>query len=333
MPALGLQNNEAPEADRPGPAVSVLVVSYNTREMTVGCLRSVFEQTEATPFELIVVDNASGDGSADAVEREFPMARLIRSAENLGFAKANNLAAKEATGDFLLLLNPDTVVLDHAIDRLMAFAAERSEAGIWGGRTLFPDGSLNPTSCWRFMSLWSLFAQAVGLTALWRDSEVFNPEGYGGWRRDSVREVELVTGCLLLIRRNLWNQLGGFDESFFMYGEEADLCYRARIMGVRPMMTPDAAIIHYDGASDRVLSAKVTKLLSGKVLFMKKHWPLPKRVAGVVLLELLVLVRMLGLSLMSVITGSRGRLSAAGEWRDVWLARGRWAQGYRPLAR
>jgi GT2 family glycosyltransferase len=335
MPASGLQNKncETPEADRRGPTVAILVVSYNTREMTLGCLRSVFEQARATPFELIVVDNASGDGSADAIEREFPRVRLIRSAENLGFAKANNLAAKEATGGLLLLLNPDTVVLDQAIDRLIAFAAERPEAGIWGGRTLFPDGSLNPTSCWRFMSLWSLFAQAVGLTALWRDSEVFNPEGYGGWRRDSVREVELVTGCLLLIRRDLWGKLGGFDESFFMYGEEADLCYRARTMGIRPMMTPNAAIIHYDGASDRVFSAKVTKLLSGKVLFMKKHWPLPKRVAGVVLLELLVLIRMMGLPLASFVMGSRGRLSAAAEWRDVWLARSRWARGYQPLAR
>ena len=182
--AAGFQGNEVSERDRTRSTVSILIVSYNTREMTLACLRSVFEQTHAVDFEVIVVDNASSDASSDAIERQFPQTRLIRSAENLGFAKANNLAARAAGGEFLLLLNPDTVVLDCAIDRLMEFAAERPKAGIWGGRTLFADGSLNPTSCWRFMSLWSLFAQATGLTALWRDSPLFNPEGYGGWRRE-----------------------------------------------------------------------------------------------------------------------------------------------------
>jgi N-acetylglucosaminyl-diphospho-decaprenol L-rhamnosyltransferase len=312
--------------------VSILVISYNTRDMTLACLRSVFEQTTVASFEVIVVDNASGDESADAIEREFPQVRLIRSADNLGFAVANNLAARNARGNFLLLLNPDTLVLDHAIDRLMAFAGERPNARIWGGRTLFGDGSLNPASCWRFMSLWSLFTLATGLTSLCRDSRLFNPEGYGGWRRDCVREVEIVTGCLLLIRRDLWDKLGGFDGSFFMYGEEADLCYRARELGIRPMMTPDATIIHYDGASDRMLSAKMTKLLSGKILFMRKHWSWPRRTAGIVLLELLVLARVLRTSLMAFVLGSRLH-AAAQEWRQVWMARDRWTKGYSPLAR
>src|SRR5690606_9249085 len=120
------------------PTLSIIVVSYNTRGLTCECIRSVFDQTKRDAFELMVLDNASTDGSADAIEAEFAdRVRLIRSRQNLGFAGGNNRAAETATGDYLLLLNPDTVVLDHAIDRLLDFAARTPDAGIWGGRTLF----------------------------------------------------------------------------------------------------------------------------------------------------------------------------------------------------
>ena len=130
------------------PVLSILVVSYNTRAMTLDCLRSVVAETR-TPYELIVLDNASADGSAEAVAAEFPQARLIASPENLGFAEGNNVAAQEARGEYLLLLNPDTLVLRGSLDRLLDFARAEPGAGIWGGRTLFADGRLNPSSCWR----------------------------------------------------------------------------------------------------------------------------------------------------------------------------------------
>jgi N-acetylglucosaminyl-diphospho-decaprenol L-rhamnosyltransferase len=313
-------------------ALSVIIVSYNTREMTLACLRSIFEQARDDSFEVIVVDNASADGSADSIERDFPQVRLVRSPHNIGFARANNVAAGMAGGEYLLLLNPDTVVLDHAIDHLMTFAAEHPGAGIWGGRTVFADGSLNPTSCWRFMSLWSLFTLATGLTALGRENDLLNREGYGGWQRDSVRQVDVVTGCLLLIRRNLWDRLEGFDESFFMYSEEIDLCYRAGQLGARPMLTPDATIIHYDGASKQVLSSKMINLYSGKVLFMRKHWPAPKLFAGLFLLKVLVLTRMLKAVAGASGGSSSGRVAAEG-WRRLWSARSAWAKGYPALTR
>jgi hypothetical protein len=143
------------------PAVSVLVVSYNTRAMTLDCLRSLAAETRV-PHEVIVVDNASTDGSAGAIAAEFPGVRLMAETVNHGFAGANNLAAARARGDYLLLLNPDTVVLDGAVDRLLAFARRRPEAGIWGGRTLYGDGRLNPASCWRRMTPWNLFCRASG---------------------------------------------------------------------------------------------------------------------------------------------------------------------------
>ena len=165
--------------------LTIIVISFNTCDMTCDCLRSIYRETRNTNFEVIVVDNASSDGSADAIASEFPQASLIRSEDNLGFAKANNLAAEHGRGSRLLLLNPDTIVLDHAVDRLNEFADTHSSARIWGGRTVFADGTLNPTSSWRFMTIWSLLTQTIGLTKLFPDSKLFNREGYGGWKRDT----------------------------------------------------------------------------------------------------------------------------------------------------
>ena len=130
------------------PKISVLIVSYNTREMTLACLRSVAAQTQ-TAHEVIVLDNKSQDGSVEAIAAEFPDVQLMAEQDNHGFAKGNNIAAKRARGDYILLLNPDTIVLNGAIDQLVAFAERKPEAKIWGGRTLFGDHSLNTSSCWR----------------------------------------------------------------------------------------------------------------------------------------------------------------------------------------
>src|SRR5690606_28786133 len=137
---------------------------------------------------------------------------------NHGFAKGNNIAAARARGEYLLLLNPDTVVRDGAIDRLMAFAEREPRARIWGGRTLFADGSLNTSSCWRRMSLWNIFCRTAGLTGVFPRSALFNSEAYGGWDRGTERQVDIVSGCFFLIARADWKRLGGFDPVFAMYG-------------------------------------------------------------------------------------------------------------------
>lgn len=140
------------------PSLSIIIVSYNTKKYTLECLRSIYEQTQDVSYEVIVIDNASSDGSAEAIEAKFPNVHLIKSKKNVGFAGANNLAAEEAKGDYLLLLNPDTVILDGAIQKLYNFALVNPDNLIYGGRTLFEDRSLNPTSCWKKKTLWSFFA-------------------------------------------------------------------------------------------------------------------------------------------------------------------------------
>ncbi len=311
------------------PALSIIVVSYNTREVTLECLRSVYGQTRETDFELTVVDNNSPDGSAEAIRSEFPGIRMIARADNLGFARANNVAAKDARGDYLLLLNPDTVILNGAIDRLMAFARQTPEARIWGGRTLFGDRSLNPTSCWREMSLWGQFCWATGLTRIARNSPVFNPEAYGGWQRDSIRQVDIVTGCFLLIGRRDWEALGGFDRVFFMYAEEADLCLRARRdLGARPMITPDAEIVHYGGLSDTVRAGKMERLIRAKITLAEKHWGPVGAWLCRLLFRLLVLIRMAGYGIQARLSGSGTARGHADTWRQIWRARRNWSRGY-----
>jgi N-acetylglucosaminyl-diphospho-decaprenol L-rhamnosyltransferase len=261
--------------------LSILVVSYNTKKLTLECLASVFEQTRLTSFELIVWDNASSDGSPEAIDEAYgSRIQLVKSDENFGFAAANNRAAEIATGDLLLLLNPDTVILDGAIDILVAFADRFPECGIWGGRTLFKDGSLNSSSCWGRQTVWSLFCQATGLSVVFKRTSIFNPEGVGGWSREGVRTVDIVSGCFLMIRRELWTALGGFREEFFMYGEEADLCLRAKKLGAKPTVTSEATIIHYGGASERVFAEKLVRLLKAKRLLIDMHFPPATRVIG-----------------------------------------------------
>jgi GT2 family glycosyltransferase len=309
------------------PEISIIVVSFNTREMTLECLRSVVAETRTTDYELIVVDNASSDGSAAAIAAEFPELELIALEENIGFARANNLAAKEARGDRLLLLNPDTVVLDGALDRLVDFAAARPGARIWGGRTLFADRSLNPTSCWGAMSVWSLFSRAVGLTVLFPDSERFNPEPLGDWQRDSVREVDIVTGCLLLIDRPLWDQLGGFDERYFMYGEEADLCRRASARGASPVMTPEATIVHYGSASDT--GNKAAAVAAARITLIREHWSPVARRVGVFLSWASALTHHLAYATATrLLPGRAGLREAARMHGGVWHERKRWLAGY-----
>ena len=310
--------------------LSIIVVSFNTRVMTLECLRSVQAETQDIEFEIIVVDNNSPDGSAAAIKAEFPDVNLTALKENIGFAPANNLAIKAARGRRLLLLNPDTVILDRAIDRLVAFANETPSCRIWGGRTLNGDRSLNPASCWRRMTLWSLACFTLGLSYLAPSSPIFNAEAYGGWNCGSVRYVDIVTGCLFLIDRNLWDELGGFDPAFFMYGEEADLCHRARKLGARPIVTPSATIIHYGGASTVSTLKQQLLLLKGKATLLNRHWRPGSRRLGRILFLLGTLVRWWAYWLASLLRGRPDLKSTAAKWRMIWQRRREWIDGYDP---
>ena len=312
-------------ADPAAPELTVMVISFNTRELTLRCLETLHAGTRATRFRTMVWDNASSDGSADAVARAFPQVTLIRSPENVGFARANNRIAEAATTAWLLLLNTDTEVFDGAIDRLMAFARARPENGIYGGRTLFPDGSLNPTSCWMAMSPWSAFCHATGLVAAFKASALFNTEGIGGWQRDSVRAVDIVTGCFLLVPTAVWRALDGFDPQFFMYGEEVDLCHRARARGWQPIVTPEATIMHLGGASRDSPAAKRIQVARARASFVALHWSPAWRPWGRAMLWLWAANRYAGSRLLGLV----GRGGQRALWAEVWARRRDWLPGWR----
>lgn len=306
------------------PEVTVIMVSYNTCALTLKALETLFANAGDIAMHVVVWDNASADGSADAIADRFPDVELICSDENIGFAAANNRVAERASTKWLLLLNPDTETYPNAIAELVNFAKAQPKAGITGGRTVFPDGSLNAASCWNQMSVWSLFCAAVGLSRAFPDSPFFNPEAIGGWKRDSVREVDIVVGCFFCIRTDLWRELGGFDERYFMYGEEADLCLRARRQGYRPMITPTAQIMHLVGASTKRREEKMVQLMRAKATLVRDHWSLPKRSMGIALMWLWIANRRLATGFGSMF----GLSKSAPLWRGVWRRRQDWLRGY-----
>ena len=311
------------------PELTVVVISYNTREMTLACLRSLEEQT-TTPHEVIVVDNASHDGSAEAIAAEFPHIRLLAETTNHGFAPAHEVAMTHARAPWILLLNPDTVVLDGAVDKLMAFAKRTPDAGIWGGRTLYGDGQLNPTSVFARQTLWSVACRVMGLNGLFRTSTLFNPEFYGDWPRDTEREVDIVTGCLFLIRRETWDALSGFDPAFTMYGEEVDLCLRAKAAGFRPRMTPDATIVHYGGASQPERADKTVRLMTAKMELIRRHFPPATRGLGLALFRLWPLSRAVAFRLASRLPYGDGpaRARRGRVWAETCDRRAEWQHGF-----
>ena len=309
-----------------GVALSIIIVSYNTCAITLACLESVYAYPPQVPFEVILLDNASPDNSAATIAAAYPQVRLIASKENTGFAGGNNIAAREAVGKRILLLNPDTWVFENSLTNLWDFAERTPEGGIWGGRTLFGDLRLNPTSCWSQTTLWSLLCRALGFTRMFPGSPLFNPEAMGHWQRDSERKVDIVTGCFLLIDCALWQRLRGFDPTFFMYAEEADLCLRARAMGASPAITPTAEIVHLGGASESSAADKVIKTTRGRVTLIRKHWSAPRRTLGLLLIQLWAIVRLAGATLRPGAGAANGE--SAAKWEVIWARRAEWLAGY-----
>lgn len=255
------------------PDVSILIVSWNVKELLRNCLRSLSENAGDVRYETIVVDNASRDGSPEMIRSEFPWVKLVEPGANLGFGRANNLAYEHSRGRWVLLLNPDTVVLQRAIEKIVRFADVHPEAGAVGGRTLKADLTLERSCCWGSPGLWPLVCKSVGLHLIFRRSELFNREAMDWWPRNTVREVDVITGCFFMLRRDVYEKTGGFDPRFFMYAEEVDLCWRIRKLGWKLMFTPEAEIIHLVGASAaKAKPNRVYQINLGLLKLFRKHY-------------------------------------------------------------
>lgn len=304
--------------------LSIVVISYNTAAMTRACIEAVLESKLNCLFEIVLYDNASTDNTRKLLEViDDPRIQLVFSDKNHGFAGGNNLAVDLCQGEKILLLNPDTVVEKTAIDAVLALSEQEPTAGIWGGWTTFADGSPNPTYCWANQSLWSLASQSIGLSSILRSSRLFNPEGVGYWNTRSIRTVDIVSGCFFLTTRSLWERLNGFDESFFIYGEEADFCNKARRLGYSPMVTKAAMLVHHGGASEESHAGKLIKLLAAKAELIRRYQPATLAPIALGLLCMWPASRALAHTLLSQLGFEKSKKGKS-TWRAVWRARSDW---------
>lgn len=252
--------------------ISALIVSWNTREHTVRAVASVTEASARMPVEVIVVDNASSDGTADAVAREFPQVRLVRSSENLGFGRANNLAAELAVGDHLLLLNSDAFLDPGSLDVLQAQLLAAADAACVAPRLRFPDGTPQP-SCAPFPTPLSEILAALGIDRWLLPRRIPGRYGARVWTALEPLPVDWAMGACLLLRRSALCGEILFDPRFFMYSEETDLCLRLRRHGYGTLFVPQATAIHVGGASGKAIDhAMLCTFYRSREIFLEKHY-------------------------------------------------------------
>ncbi|MGO9531630.1 MAG: glycosyltransferase family 2 protein [Syntrophobacteraceae bacterium] len=228
--------------------LSIIIVNYHSSDYVLACMRSICEQTYSVNYEVIVVDNASYDGCGEELARKYPDVVFVQSEHNLGFARANNLGANHARGRVLLFLNPDTEIQERAIERLYGHFLQLVNPGMAGCRLLNSDGSLQ-TSC--VQSLPTILNQVLDADILRR---VFPKSGLWGTealleKAPMPVEVEAVSGACMIVRREVFDSIGGFSGDFFMYGEDLDLCWKARRAGFRNYHINDVVIVHHGGGS------------------------------------------------------------------------------------
>lgn len=248
--------------------LSIIIVSWNTSALLEKCLASVYAYPPADPFEVWVVDNASTDDSAAMVESYFPQVHLVTNANNVGFARANNQAIPHCTGEYILLLNPDTEVKAKALPTLSAWLDAHPEAGGVGPFLLNPDGTLQ-TSCYPAPTLMREFWRLLHLDWL----TPYGSYNMARWDTHTPREVDVLQGACLLVRRMVLEKVGVLDETYFIYSEEVDLCYRIRRAGWSLWWEPQSQVVHYGGQSTRQVKTEMfLRLYQGKVLYFRKHY-------------------------------------------------------------
>lgn len=301
--------------------VSVIIVTYNSEGDIKECLDGVYRFTKKASFEVVVLDNCSTDNTVNAIRSNFPEVNPIIPEENLGFARGVNRATLSARGKYILLLNPDTKIFNDAIGEIFQFAEKRPQHGLFGARTLTPDRTLQPVSCLGLPSIWSMLMFASGLSTVFKSNSIFDPESLGNWQRDSERVVGSIVGCFLLCKRELWLDLKGFDESFYMYGEDVDLAIRAKQLGYASVICPQSELIHEFGNSSKTPVHKLILLYKGKITLAKKHWKGLSRELAISCIKTGILLR----ALPSIISIKRDK----NKYHQLWNKKEEWGNGYK----
>lgn len=253
--------------------VTVIIVNWNTRGLLFNCLKSLKENAGDVDYEVIVVDNNSSDGSPDMVRKEYPEVQLIVNDENIGFAAANNKAIPIAEGRYVLLLNSDTIITDKVVEKTVAYADENIEAAAVGCQ-IRRDPETVQMTCFRFPSVLNVFLTAFGFSRTFKNNRVLGREWMLWWKRDSERQVDVVSGMYMLVRKKAIEDVGLMDDSFFFYYEETDWCYRFRQAGWKALFYPHASIIHVGGggrSSSKAMIKMYVQEQKSLLIYLGKH--------------------------------------------------------------
>ncbi len=253
--------------------LSVILVNWNTCDLTRQALASVYKETQGIDFEVIVVDNNSGDGSVEMIKKEFPQAVLIVNTDNLGFGKANNQGLKIAQGDYLMFLNTDVVVLDGALNKLVNYLDGHSDVMMVGPRLLNKDLTFQH-ACRRMLpNPLNSFFHIFGLTKIFKNNKYINEYKRYASDPDVTGLTQALSGAAMMFRGKVYNEIGGFDERFFMYGEDLDFCKRTLDKGWKTVYVSDARIIHFGGQSSGKRRVKsLVNFYEAMWLYYKKHF-------------------------------------------------------------
>jgi len=255
------------------PKISIVIVNYNVRDFLVNALGSLQKSLRNISHEIFVVDNASIDDSVPVLKKDYPDISLLENNENLGFAKANNLALKKCSGEFILLLNPDTLVGEDTIGEMIGFFERTPSAGVAGCKILNADGTLQLACRRSYPTPWSSFSKLSGLSSFFPKSKLFGKYNMTFMDPDKTYEVEALSGSFMMFRKAVYDDIGGLDESFFMYGEDLDWFYRAYQSGWKIFYVHSTQIIHFKGESTKKSDFDaVKKFYEAMHLFVKKHY-------------------------------------------------------------
>jgi GT2 family glycosyltransferase len=254
--------------------LSIVILCWNDLKVITDCLRSIYAGTHSTDFEVIVSDNGSTDGSIEFIREEFPQVQLIENGVNLRYAKGNNVAIEASRGEYVLILNPDTIIHDGTLDKMITYADRHPEGGAFGCRILNADGTFQ--ACIRPLpTIRSEWFIALGLGVFGYLSDWFHPGIYVGWKGEKERTVGWLAGCFILARGDLLRRLGGFDEQFFYFFEDTDLCRRMWDATYKILYSPEVTIIHMGGQSTFKRFSPIGFALDGQVtryLYFYKYY-------------------------------------------------------------
>ncbi len=253
--------------------LSIIIVNYNVKEFLQNLLDSIYRASRDISAEIIIIDNASDDGSVEMVKEKYPAVILIENSENTGFAKANNMGLKIARGKYLLLLNPDTLVSEDTFTKMFAFFDSYPDAGLATCKMIGSDGNLQPACRRSFPDLWTSFTKVTGLSTLFPKSKLFARYNLTYLDENQTYEVDAISGAFMMMKREVYEKIGGLDEEFFMYGEDLDWCFRVQKAGYKVYYYHDTQIIHYKGESTRRSSLNETRVFYEAMhIFVKKYF-------------------------------------------------------------